>query len=332
MTIFDFFKENFPDLEVMVNEMKAIQTDWQLLPKEYAEMNVKNIPCYIMTFNRSFGNQPTYNHMRDHSHIVFVCSTDDPYLEKFKEECTEEILVFDKADYVYTDEENGDTHGLEYPYNQCGVFARRFLDDYTQKNNIKRFIVADNDLKMSVKMCDRKTLKFDDYPYAVDFAIQLYFYLLEKYDFLQYVTATNAGIEMMGKMYDIGFYFLPASLNFHLSSKPCRWISRFSDDFITSKKILEIQGRLSLNLPIIRINQASIVGKGDMSRVYKAAYEEHKDSPLMKDCTITDEAERGVRTVLVVYNENFYPGSTKNGRLQHSAVLRSILEKRSSSL
>lgn len=52
-----------------------------------------------------------------------------------------------------------------------------------------------------------------------------------------------------------------------------------------------------------------------MSRVYKAAYEKHKDSPLMKDCTITDEVERGVRTVLVVYNEKFYPGSTKNGRL-----------------
>ena len=332
MTIFDFLKERFPDLDLMVREMKSIQRDWQLLPSEYAEMDVSEIPCYIMTFNRSFDNQPTYNHMRGHSRVVFVCSTDDPYLGKFKEECTEEILVFDKADYVYSDEENGDTHGLEYPYNQCGVFARRFLDDYTQRNGVKRFIVADNDLKMSVKMCDRKMLKFSDYPYAVDFAIQLYFYLLEKYDFLQYVTATNSGIEMMGKLYDIGFYFLPASLNFHLSRKPCRWISRLNDDFITPMKILENEGRLSLNLPIIKVDQASIVGTGDMSRVYKAVYEKYKNSPLMKDCTITDESKRGVRTVLVIYNEKFYPGSTKKGKLQRSLVLRSILEKRSSSL
>lgn len=332
MTIFDFLKERFPDLDLMVREMKSIQTVHSLLPEKYVGMSVKDIPCYIMTFNRPFNNQPTYTHMRGHSHIVFVCSTDDPYLKKFKEECTEEVLVFNKADYTYTDEENGDAHGLDYPYNQCGVFARRFLDDYTQRNGVRRFMVADNDLKMTVKMCDHKTLKFADNPTTVDFAIRLYFYLLEKYDFLQYVTATNSGIEMMGKLYDIGFYFLPASLNFHLSRKPCRWISRLNDDFITPMKILENEGRLSLNLPIIRVDQAAIIGKGDMSRVYKEVYDEYKDSPLMKDCTITDEAKRGVRTVLVVYNEKFYPGSTKKGKLQRSLVLRSILEKRSSSL
>ena len=268
--------------------------------------------------------------MRGHSHIVFVCSTDDPYLEKFKEECTEEILVFDKADYIYTDEENGDTHGLDYPYNQCGVFARRFLDDYTQRNNVTRFMVADNDLKMTVKMCDRKTLKFADNPAAVDFAIRLYFYLLEKYDFLQYVTATNAGIEMMGKLYEVGYYFAPASLNFHLSSRACRWISRLHDDFITPMSILEKSGKLSLNLPIIKIEQATLVGSGDMSRVYKVVYDEYKNTPLMLKSK-AEGLKRGVQTVLVVYNEKFYPGSTKNGMLSRSALVRRLIEERETS-
>lgn len=313
----------------MIEEMKAIQVDHSLLPQEYQNINVCEIPCYIMTYNREFEKQDTYKDMRGHSKIVFVCSTDDPYLDTFKEECTEEVLVFNKADYCFSDKENGDSYGLEEPYNKCGVFARRFLDDYTRKNGIERFIVVDNDLKINIKMCDKKAVKFEENPSLVDFCIKLYFYLLEKYDFMQYVTATNSGVEMMGKLYDIGFYFCPASVNFHLASRPCKWIARLGDDFVTPLNILKETGRLSLNLPIFIQRQTTVVGGGDMSAVYKKVSEEYKDTPLMKE--YTGRANFGVQTVQVVYMERFFPGSTKKGKLLRSALIRKLVEERSKS-
>lgn len=327
MTIYDYIQDKYPDLRELLKEMRAIQADWSLLPKEYADINVRDIPCFIMTYNRPFDKQSTYKYMKDFSHVVFVCSTDDPYLEKFKEECQEEILVFDKADYLYSDEDNGDDFGLEYPFNQCGVFARRFIDDYSQTHKLERFIVADNDLKFWVKFCDRKTIKFEDNPQAVKFGIQLYFYLLEKYDFLHYVTAIHDGIEMMGKLFDYGFYYAPVSLNFHTYKNPCHWVSRMIDDWITPMKILEETGKLSLNLPIIKIGQTTACGDGDMSKAYKAVYEKFKDTPLMKDSKVKDNV-RGVRTVQTIYNEKFFPGSTKRGVQQRSNLIKSIIEKR----
>lgn len=85
----------------------------------------------------------------------------------------------------------------------------------------------------------------------------------------------------MGKLYEVGFYFSPASLNFHLATRPCRWIGRLGDDLITPMKILETEGKLSLNLPIIKIEQATLVGKGDMSLLYRSVFAEYENTPLM---------------------------------------------------
>lgn len=131
MTIYDYLSTDFPRLQEMVDEMKAIQNDFSLLPDEYNNIKTTEIPCYIMTYNRSIENQTTYSYIKGHCKPIFVCSNDDPYLDTFIKSTDEEVIIFDKKDYIYSDFENGDNHGITPPYNKCGLFARRFIDDYT---------------------------------------------------------------------------------------------------------------------------------------------------------------------------------------------------------
>lgn len=229
----------------------------------------EKLPLFILTFNHKRADIAVADVFKNIARIIFVCSTDDPYLENFKIELKdhEEILIFNKADYVGDVTQNGDDHGLTYPYNQCGCFARRFIDDYTQKNNLQHYMVTDNDLKIGIRKYDGKRYPMDDS--TLSNAVRTYFYILDKYDaHFSWLNAATLHGEIGGKIYKDQFDV--ANLMFYFHNKPIFWRSRIHDDFLTTFLTLRDTGRMAFSFPYLRAEPIAKEFHGDMTNAYDA--------------------------------------------------------------
>ena len=263
MRIEEVLRKKFP-IDEAIEDLKRLTDD----PSQLGDfMKNEEIPVFILTFNHSRNDIPPADTFKNICKVIFVCSTDDPYLETFRNEIKagEEILVFDKAEYVGDITRNGDDFGLTPPYNQCGCFARRFIDDYTQKMGIKRYIVTDNDLKFGIRKYDGKR-----YPMTDDVllaAVKTYFYILDKYtDHFPFLNCATPRGEFGGLIYKNGFSVGNLMVYFH--NKPVRWISRFRDDILTIQTLLRDTGKLAISFPYIRAEFLSKEQHGDMERAY----------------------------------------------------------------
>lgn len=263
-TMEEIIKEKFP-IENILKDLKFLTDNPEEL-KDY--LSEEKLHLFILTFKHSRKDIIIADTLKDIANIYFVCSTDDDYLEQFKKELLsdEKILTFDKKDYVFDEEENGDNYGLDYPFNQCGCFARRFIDDYIRKNNIKYYMVSDNDVKIGIRYYNGKREEMSKEKLIN--AIKTYFYLLDKYDDkLSWLNVTSIPDEMGGKIYKKGWS--QASYVFYFHNKPIHWRSRFFDDGISNLLTLKEKGLISLTLPYLRYEITSHLGTGDMSNSYK---------------------------------------------------------------
>lgn len=265
MTLNELLKSKFP-IEEAISDLKRLTDNPDALGDYLID---EKLPLFILTFNHSREDIIVADTFKNVAKIIFVCSTDDPYLENFKSEVrdAEEILIFNKADYVGNITQNGDDFGLTYPYNQCGCFARRFIDDYTQKHNIKRYMVSDNDLKFGIRKYDGKRYPMTDS--ALSNALRTYFYILDKYDaHFSWLNAATLHGEIGGKIYKD--HFDVANLMFYFHNKPVHWRSRIHDDFLTTYLTLRDTGRMAFSFPYLRAEPIAKEFHGDMTTAYNA--------------------------------------------------------------
>ena len=263
MTIDQLLRKKFP-INDAIADLKRLTDD----PAQLGDfMKDEEIPVFILTYNHARKDIPPADTFRNICKVIFVCSTDDPHLDAFRNEIKEgeHILVFNKADYVGDIRRNGDDFGLTPPYNQCGCFARRFIDEHTQREGIKRYIVTDNDLKFGIRKYDGKRYPLTDE--TLSNAIRTYFYILEKYtDYFSFLNCATPRGEFGGKIYQDGFFVGNLMVYFH--DKPIHWISRFRDDILTLQTVLRDTGRLAISLPYLRAEFVSKEQEGDMKKAY----------------------------------------------------------------
>lgn len=272
MKVEEVLRKKFP-IDEAITDLKRLTDD----PSELGDfMKDEEIPLFILTFNHARNDIPPADTFGNICKVIFVCSTDDAYLETFRSEIksSEEILVFNKSDYVGDISRNGDDFGLTPPYNQCGCFARRFIDEYTQQNNIKRYMVTDNDLKFGIRKYDGKR-----YPLTDELllnAVRTYFFILNKYsDYFSFLNCATPRGEFGGKIYKDGFFVGNLMVYFH--NKPIHWISRFRDDILTLQTVLRDTGRLAISLPYLRAEFVSKEQEGDMEKAYTELKKNNKD-------------------------------------------------------
>lgn len=74
--------------------------------------------------------------------IFIVIGNDDPQLDDYENVYSQsQLLIFNKNDYLKT------TDAHIYPKIMCtSVYAKNFIEDFVQINNIKHFIIIDDDL------------------------------------------------------------------------------------------------------------------------------------------------------------------------------------------
>ena len=256
-------RKKFPLNEAMA-DLKRLTDN----PAELGDfMQDEKPPMFILTFNHKRDNIPVADTFAEICKIIFVCSTDDPYLEDFKKELRddEDILIFDKVDYIGDITRNGDDFGLTPPYNKVGSIARRFIDDYIRKKNIKRYIVSDNDVKVFIRKYDGKREELTDD--LLKNAVRTYFYILNKYtDHFSWLNTTHIGNEFGGHIYKQGYDV--ASFMLYFFDKPINWRSRFHDDYLTLYLTLKESGRMAFSLPYIRVEFANPSEQGDMKEAY----------------------------------------------------------------
>lgn len=305
MTIDEILRKKYP-LNEAISDLKRLTDN----PAELGDfLKDDKLPLFILTFNHKRVNIPAADTFANVCKVIFVCSTDDPYLEEFKKECEEEILIFDKADYVGDKERNGDDFGLTPPYNQCGCFARRFIDDYTQKNDIKRYMVSDNDLKFGIRKYDGKRYPIDDD--ILSNAIRTYFYILDKYtDYFSFLNCATICGEFGGKIYKYGYD--TSNYMFYFHDKPINWQSRFHDDWLSILLTLRDTGKMAFSFPYLRADFANMGEHGDMER----AYEELKK---------TNPSEK-----FMSYDKFFFPEFSteinRRGKLTKGIVIKKYVE------
>ena len=267
-TLEEMMKEKFP-IDNILEDLKILTDNPDLLSDYLSE---EKFILFILTYNHTREDIIIADKLKNLADIYFVCSTDDVYLSQFEKEIKEgeNILTFDKKDYVFDEKENGDNYGLDYPFNQCGCFARRFIDDYIRKNNIKYYMVSDNDVNINIRLYNGKRISWNEE--SLGNAIKTYFYLLDKYDDkLSWLNVTSIPDEMGGMIYKKGWS--QASFVFYFHNKPIHWRSRFFDDGITNLLTLKEEGRIALSLPYLRYEITSHLGTGDMSKSYKQLME-----------------------------------------------------------
>lgn len=309
MTINQLLKEKFP-IENAIADLKSLTDE----PSQLGNfMQDEEIPVFILTFNHARKDIPPADTFRNICKVVFVCSTDDPYLDAFKKEIKEgeEILVFDKSDFVGDITRNGDDFGLTPPYNQCGCFARRFIDEHTQQNNIKRYIVTDNDLKFGIRKYDGKR-----YPMTDDVllaAVKTYFYILNKYtDHFSFLNCATICGEFGGKIYRDGFDTSNFMVYFH--DKPVNWRSRFHDDWLTVFLTLKETGKMAFSFPYLRAEFANKGEHGDMEQAY-------------------DELKKTEKNKFARYDRYFFPEFAdeidRTGKVKKSSILKRYVGNRS---
>lgn len=255
--IYKTLQDCFP-IESLVNDMRDICQEHDSLPTRWINIAAET-PVFIKTFNKPFKDISVFKFFDGVCKVVFVCSTDDPYLDTFKKEIEgsgAELVIFDKAtyfnpsitldDFPYTDD-----------YNKTSLYARRFINDYAVANNLPFWMDSDNDLKISLRFPDKKTR-----PYSKElarFAIGVHLYLLDKYPWVSYLSASSPGSQAYGKIYETGFGMSPTNIYFY--NKSVDWYGRILDDVITPLLRFELHGDLPLALPIISTDQRLITGE-----------------------------------------------------------------------
>lgn len=307
MTINQLLKEKFP-IDEAITDLKRLTDD----PSQLGDfMKDEEIPLYILTFNHARKDIPPADTFRNICKVIFVCSTDDPYLDDFRNEIREgeHILVFDKADYVGDITRNGDNFGLTPPYNQCGCFARRFIDEYTQQNNIKRYIVTDNDLKFGIRKYDGKRYKMTDE--LLLNAVRTYFYILDKYtDHFSFLNVTSIHGEMGGIIYRD--YYDTSNFMVYFHDKPVNWRSRFHDDWLTVYLTFIETGKMAFSFPYLRVEFANKGEHGDMEQAY-------------------DELKRTEKNKFARYDRYFLPEFRdeieRTGKVKRSSIIKRYLKK-----
>lgn len=306
MTIDQLLRQKYP-LDNAIADLKRLTDD----PSQLGNfMKDEKAPLFILTYNHPRKDIIPADTFQNVCKVIFVCSTDDPYLETFKNELkeNEELLIFKKEDYVGDIERNGDDYGLTPPYNQCGCFARRFIDDYTQKNGIKRYIVSDNDLKFGIRKYDGKRYPMTDE--VLSDAVRTYFYILDKYtEHFSFLNVATLYGEFGGKIYKEGYDVSNYMVYFH--DKPIQWRSRFHDDFLTVFLTLRDTGRMAFSFPYLRAEFESDVEYGDMKQAY-------------------DELNKNSRgNKFVPYDSYFFPefkeNINKRGKLNKGEILKKYL-------
>ena len=306
MTVDELLKSKFP-IESAIEDLKKL-TDKPSLLGDF--MKDEKVSLFVLTFNHKRKDIILADQLKNVVKVIFVCSTDDPYLEEFKKECEEEILIFNKEDYVGDINRNGDDFGLTPPYNQCGCFARRFIDDYTQKNGIKRYMVSDNDLKFGIRKYDGKRYPMDDE--TLSNAIRTYFYILNKYtEHFSFLNCATICGEFGGKIYKDGYgYGTDFLVYFH--DKPINWRSRFHDDWLSLFLTLKDTGKMAFSFPYLRADFLNVGEHGDMEKAY-------------------DELKKGnSKNKFLPYDKFFFPEFVdkieKSGKLNKSVIVKKYLE------
>ena len=304
MTIDQLLRKKYP-IDAAISDLKRLTDN----PAELGDfLKDEKIPLFILTFNHKRDNIPPADTFANVVKVIFVCSTDDPYLEELKKECEEEILIFNKEDYVGDKKRNGDDFGLTPPYNQCGCFARRFIDDYTQKNNIKRYMVSDNDLKFGIRKYDGKRYPMDDE--TLSNAIRTYFYILDKYtEHFSFLNCATICGEFGGKIYRQGYDTSNYMVYFH--DKSINWRSRFHDDWLTVLLTLKDTGRMAFSFPYLRAEFANKGEHGDMEQ----AYDELKKSGEKQKFLIYDK----------FFFQEFADEIDRRGKLGKASVLKKYI-------
>ena len=298
MTVYDVVESKYPVKE-MVEEMRRLFEDQSLLPKEYID-ELSKTPIFIKTFNKPLKQITTFSFFYKICPIKFVCSTDDPYLEEFRKEVENsildaEVVVFDKSDY-FSNERLGDEYPFTGDYIRCGIFARQFIDDYATKMGYKFWMDVDNDLRMSLRFPDKKIRKYDIE--LAKYALASHLYILDKYPWISYLTASSPGSEAMGQIYVRGYNVNPTNLFFY--NKSINWMGRIVDDVITPVMHLKKYGEIALALPIISTDQKLI--SGEMGRTYKLIKGDLEEKGLIKPNNKSEIGELGRW-----YLERFFP-------------------------
>lgn len=289
MTVYDIVESKYPIRE-MVQEMRNIFDDHSLLPQEYID-EVANTPVFIKTFNKPLKQITTFPFFYKVCKIKFVCSTDDPYLETFKQEVEKsildaEVVVFDKSDY-FKKELMGDDYPFSDDYIRSSVFARHFIDDYAVKNGYRFWMDIDNDLKIILRFPDKKIRKYDIE--LARFSIGAYLYLLDKYPWVSYLSSSSPGSEAMGQIYIRGYNVNPTNLYFY--KKSVSWMGRIVDDVITPVMHLKKYGEIAIALPIINTDQKLITG--EMGRTYKYIKNDLEEKGIIKPNNKSEIGELG---------------------------------------
>lgn len=270
-SINQLIEDKFP-INDMIDDLKRLTDNPEEL-KDY--LCDTKVPMFIMTFNHDKNKIKIAEQFKNVCEIYYVCSTDDPYLETFKSQLEnwENILIFSKEDYVGDISINGDDYGLTPPYNKSACFPRRFVSDYVEKNNIKNYILSDNDLIASIRFYNGKRQQFSDE--LLLNGIKIYFYLLEKYNHcISWINAVSVLGEIGGAVYK-QHYIRPACLVLYFFNKPINWRGRYFEDDVTELLLLKENKQLAITFPYIRFECLVKIGEGDMSEAYNKLAENH---------------------------------------------------------
>ena len=245
------------DVASLVNDTRNICQEPLELPSAWNDIAAET-PVFIKTFNKPFAEISVYHFFKDVCPIVFVCSNDDPYLSQFKKELPSDtqLLVFNKSAY-FSSEITLDEFPYTPEYIKTSLFARRFINDYAVANNLPFWMDCDNDLKISLRFPDKKTRPYSNE--MARFAIAVHLYLLDKYPWLSYLSASSPGSQAYGKIYETGFGMNPTNIYFY--NKGVDWYGRIVDDVITPIKRVQTHGDIPLALPIISTDQRLITGE-----------------------------------------------------------------------
>ena len=135
--IYKTLQDCFP-IASLVNDMRRLCQAQDSLPERWIDIAAET-PVFIKTFNKPFKDISVFKFFDGVCKVVFVCSTDDPYLDTFKKEIADfgaELLIFDKSAY-FNPSITMDIFPFDDDYNRTSLFARRFINDYAVSSQQK---------------------------------------------------------------------------------------------------------------------------------------------------------------------------------------------------